>query len=181
MRQLITILGIISSTLCFAQQTKTEKPMDNLMVYGDGFTFSLKEPQGWTGDIDNAAKYQANIVFYLNKTDPEKGGTLIQAYAFSKHDENTIEDLNYDVNSYKKDYPTLKEQTFEAKHKNYTTFSKLIYVDNKFWQYITYINPGVKFDKGVSVAMNISKRAATDKELAAYRQIVNSLVMINGK
>ena len=63
MRRFIAILCCISSTLCFTQQTKTDKSIDNLMVYGDGFTFSLKEPQGWTGDIDNAAKYQANIVF----------------------------------------------------------------------------------------------------------------------
>ena len=177
MRQLFTILSIIYSTLCFAQQTKADTTMDNLMVYGDNFTFSLKEPQGWIGDIDNAAKYQSNIIFYMTKSDLINGGALIQAYTFSKHDENTIEDLNYDINSYKKEYPTLKEQNIEAKHNAYMTFSKLIYVDNNFFQYITYINPGSKYHNGVSIAMNISKRPATEKELSAYRQIVNSLIM----
>ena len=178
MKKLFTILGIITSTLCLAQEPKTGNPKDNLMIYGEGFMFSLKEPSGWTVDVDNAAKYNANVIFYANKNDMDKGGALVQAQAFSKNDENTIEDLKYDIASYKRDYPTLKEQNLEAKHKNYKTFSKLIYVDNKFFQYITYINPGTKYHNGISVAMNISKRQATDKELLAYRQIINSLIMI---
>jgi len=37
--------------------------MSSLIVYGDGFMFSVKEPDGWNGDTDKAAEYYANIVF----------------------------------------------------------------------------------------------------------------------
>lgn len=155
--------------------------MDNLIISGEGFSYSVKEPQDWIADTDNAPKYESNIVFYNNEKELKNGGALIQVYAFSKQDENTIEDLKYDIASYKKQYPALKEQNFETSHKEYKTFSKLVYVDKKFFQYITYINPGDKFHKGISMAMHIENRPATENELAAYRQIVNSVIMLIGK
>src|ERR1035437_198978 len=42
----------------------TNKKMDWLMVYGKGFLFSAKEPDGWHGDTEETARYfQANLVF----------------------------------------------------------------------------------------------------------------------
>ena len=177
MKIFLTIVAVIYSTFCFSQQTKT----DYIIIYGNDFSFSLKEPTGWTGDIKTASKYGANIIFYQSKNDLTNGGALIQAYAFAKQDENTVEDLKYDIGSYKKTYPNLKEDSFKAIHKDYNTFSKLIYIKDDFYQYITYINPGNKFKKGVTVAMNVSKKSATEKELIAYRAIVSSLIMLNGK
>jgi hypothetical protein len=177
MTKLITILIIGYSTLGIAQKIDTADSLNSLIVYGDGFTFGIKEPIGWKGDIANAAKYKSNIVFYLNESELANGGALIQAYAFSKHDENTIEDLNHDVSSYRKDYPKLKEQNLKTHHKYYKTFSKLVYLDTEFFQYITYINPGKDFHNGISVAMNIIKRPATNKELTAYKYVVSSLKM----
>lgn len=39
-----------------------EHRKDALLVYGEGFAFSVKEPHGWRGDIEAAQKYGANIV-----------------------------------------------------------------------------------------------------------------------
>lgn len=180
MKHLLTFLAISCSSLCYAQQTKTDTTIDNHLVFGEGFSFSLKAPKGWIGDIENAANYNANIILYTSKNELLNGGAIIQAQAFSKNDENTNEDLAYDISSYKNEYPALKEQNLVAKHKTYKTYSKLIFVDNNFFQYITYINPGIEFHKGVSIAMNIAKVPATEEELAAYKQIVNSMIMIIG-
>jgi hypothetical protein len=172
------IIGLTSIN-SFAQTSDTSK-MDNLMIYGDGFMFSVKEPVGWTGDIDIAKDYYSNIVFYTSKDDIKKGGALIQVYSFSKQDEKTEKDLEYDIKSYKDKYKNLKQQDFLVFHKDYKCFSKLAYVDKDFYQYTVYVNPGPKFKTGVSNAMNISKRPANEQELQAFRQIISSLIMLKG-
>jgi len=30
-----------------------KRALDSLIVYGDGFAFGVREPQGWVGDIQN--------------------------------------------------------------------------------------------------------------------------------
>ena len=150
------------------------------MVYGDSFIFSVKEPSGWTGDTKIAKKYYSNIVFYKSKSDFKNGGALIQVLNFNKLDEQTENDLIYDINSSKKDYKNIFEQELIVEHKDYKCFSKLIYVPDKFYQYLVYINPGQIYKSGISVSMDISKRPATEDELKAFREIISSLILMKG-
>ena len=183
MKKLLKILVLfvfgLTTMTCFGQTKDTSK-MDVLMVYGDSFIFSVKEPDGWTGDTKIAHKYYSNIVFYKSIADFNKGGALVQVYNFKKHDEQTENDLIYDINGYKKKYTNLIEQELIVGHKDYKCFSKVIYVPDKFYQYIVYVNPGQKYKSGISISMNISKREATEEELKAFREIISSLVMMKG-
>jgi hypothetical protein len=169
----LLFLVLFFSLLSFSQTNES-----SLLVYGEGFSFTIKEPKGWIGDIENAKEYGANIIFYKDKTDLKNGGAIVQVLGFTKQDEQTNKDLEADVESYKKEYPKAKLQDFEAKHKDYKTFSKLVYVDKKFYQYIVYINGGKKYINGFSVAMNISNRQATQEELQSYLNIISSLTIL---
>ena len=51
---------------------------------------------------------------------------------------------------------------------------------DEFYQYTVYVNPGTKYKSGLSVGMNISKRAATEEELKKFREIISSLLMLKG-
>jgi len=175
----LLLIFIMLSAQSIAQKSDTAK-MSSLMVYGDNFMFSVKEPDGWTGDIDNAAKYDANIIFYKSKSDVEQGGALVQVYNFKKQDEKTEDDLKYDVKHYEKKYSNLKQQDLVVTHQDYKCYAKLVYVKDQFYQYIVYVNPGAKYKSGISVAMNISKRAATADELKAFTEIIASLTMFKG-
>ena len=147
------------------------------MVYGDSFMFSVKEPDGWTGDIDQAKDYYSNVIFYKSMDDVKKGGPLIQVLTFRKEDEHTEKDLEYDIKRYKDKSKNLKQQDIPAHHKEYKCYSKMVYVENEFYQYTVYLNPGIKYKNGLSVAMNISKRAATADELKAFQTIIESLTI----
>lgn len=173
----IIFVFLIFNTKLFGQTTDSTK-MKSLIVYGDDFSFSVKEPNNWIGDIDNASKYYSNIVFYKSIKDLNNGGALIQVLIFKKQDENTIEDLKYDVDKYKKKYTDIKEKDIQIVHKDYQCFSKIVLVEKKFTQYISYINPGEKYKNGFSVSMNISKRDATEDERQAFEKIIESLWMM---
>src|SRR5690348_6105999 len=146
------------TTLNTHGQTNDSAKISSLMVCGKDFMFSVKEPDNWIGNTDKAEEFHANIIFYKSKKDFDNGGALIQVYNFKKQDEKTEEDLKIDIKGYQKDYKNLKQQDIEVTHKEYKCFSKLVYVENNFYQYIVYINCGTKYKSGISVAMNISKR-----------------------
>ena len=86
--------------------------------------------------------------------------------------------MEYDINGYKDKYSNLKTQDFLVTHKEYGCFSKLVYVENDFYQYIVYVNPGEKYKSRLSVAMNISKRPASEEEVNTFREIIASLIML---
>jgi len=174
---LLTILQIIF-VLSIKANTMDSTKANNLIVYGDGFTFEVKEPDGWKGDIENAAKYSSNIIFYNTAEGLDKSEVLVQMLVFEKQDENTIEDLMYDVNTYKQKYHNLKQKDFVSIHKEYKCYSKLVYVENEFYQYIVYINPGKKYKNGISITMNIDKREATKNEIQAFNKVIESLLVI---
>lgn len=167
---------LLSSYLSYGQLDSAK--MDNLIVYGETFSFHVKEPINWISDIDNAANYHSNIIFYKNKKELENGGALIQVLAFTKQDEKTNEDLEYDISTYEKNYEKLKQKDFYVAHKEYKCYPKLVYVKDDFYQYIVYINPGEKYKNGISISMNTSKREAHPEELKAFFAIIESLWMI---
>lgn len=150
---------------------------DNIIIYGDSFLFSIHEPIGWQGDVNSAKAYGANIIFYKKGDVVQNGGTFIQVFNYKKTDEEVNKDLEQDINVSKEKNHDLKQQNIEVKHKNYACFTKLIYVDKTFYQYMAYINPGSNFHNAFSVGMNISKRPATKEELTAFKAIVSSLVV----
>lgn len=174
----IVRLAILSFGLLLSDSLFSQTKDSSLMVFGDDFIFSVKEPNAWRGDIENASQYGANIIFYKKNTKLESDEPLIQVLAFKKHDEQTNKDLEADIASYKKDYPKAKLQDFEARHKNYKCFSKLVYVEKSFYQYIVYMNGGQKYKTAFSVAMNISRRPATQAEIKSYLFIIESLTIV---
>ncbi|MBI4931524.1 MAG: hypothetical protein HY841_12215 [Bacteroidetes bacterium] len=150
---------------------------DNIIIYGDSFLFSIHEPMGWNGNVDNAKNYNANIIFYKNKEDLKKGGTIIQVLTYKKTDEEVNKDMELDINTIKEKNHDLKQQNIDASNKRFSCFAKLVYVENTFYQYIAYINPGIQFHNAFSVSMNIPKRIATKEEFSAFLDIISTLVV----
>lgn len=151
---------------------------ENIIIYGDSFLFSIHEPKGWHGDVDNAKNLNANILFYRTKEDLKTKNSLIQVLTYKKQDEQVDKDLEYELASIKEKNPKVKEQNLDASSaKLYDCFAKLAYAENELYQYIAYINPGTQFRNAFSVIMTIQKRAATKEELAAFREVVSTLVV----
>ena len=155
--------------------------MNSLIVYGDGFSFSVYEPDGWMGDTDSAASYGgSNIIFYPEGAGPGGDATLIQVSVFEKKDEKTEEDLAYDVAQYA-EYAGLHTEKIALGHPEYQVFSKLVYVKGSFHAYIAYLNGGVRYESGLSTVMTVVGREATDAELDAFRQVIASLWLMGLK
>ena len=151
-----------------------EKP-GRLLVYGDGFVFGVKEPEGWRADIDSAANFSANIVFMGPGYDTTLPCHMIRVCVNSKVDENTAADLEYDMKQYSDQYADIKFDDLHVNHPKYKCYAKIFFVENDFYEYVTYLNPGKRFSYTLSVSMSSNDTSATEQELSAYREVVSSL------
>jgi hypothetical protein len=148
---------------------------DRLVVYGNGFRFGVKEPQGWLGDTEHASVLSSNIIFY------PKGDTITSPYGVirvrvnDKVDENTAADLAADMDDYKSNFADIQYDDLNVSHPEYKCFPKVFYVEGKFYEYVTYVNPGSGISYILSVSLSTQKLRATPAQLSAYAEIVASL------
>lgn len=118
MKKLLALGLLAVSTLIYA-----EEKLDRLLVYGDGFVFGVKEPEGWKADINNAAKLGANILFYHSNESFSNYGTLIYIRINKKVDENVGEDLKYDMKQSSDKNPKIQFSDISVSHASFYTQS----------------------------------------------------------
>ncbi len=157
----------------FAQQK-----LDQLLVYGNNFLFSVREPVGWKGDTAGAAKFQSNVVLHETTQAVDSLTGLIRVRLNEKTDENISADMQADIRSYRAQYPKIQFKDIAIKDTAYPAVAKMFYVPGEFYEYVTYMNPGQGKPFIFSVSMNIQKSEATARELGAYESTLASLKLL---
>jgi hypothetical protein len=155
------------------------KKLDSLIVYGEGFMFSVKEPPGWTRDTTNAAKLHANIIFYKTGETFQTAKDIIFVRINKKSDEYVEKDLEWDMDQYRKQHPKVQFKDISVLHPLYKTYSKLFYVKDSFYEYVAYVNPGVGKPLTFSAAMNVQKSEASKDAFTAYQQVIETLTLLS--
>jgi hypothetical protein len=182
------IAGVFLLLICaFPRITDAQNPppapkdkLDRLIVYGDGFAFAVKEPDHWSTDTGNIArKYLVNIVFFPAQAAGESKDVNIRVRVNKKVDENTIEDLNYDMAQYKKEFAKAEFRDLSVSHPEYKTFAKVVSVPDQFYEYVAYINPGPISKYTFSVAMSKNSKPGTPEEIKAFESALKSLVWLS--
>lgn len=171
----VAVLLSFISTLAFSEDAPR---LDQLIVYGQGFSFGVKEPPGWTGDTQNANHVGANVLFYRATENLNNVGALIRVRLSSKTDEDTTADLKYDMNEYRTKYPKIQFVEFEATHPSYRIFPKLFLLQGEFSEYVAYLNPGPTTPFLISASMNKQRGQATTEEIEAFRLVVKSITFL---
>jgi hypothetical protein len=160
-----------------AEATKEETKPGVMTVTTKDYTFTVHTPEGWTGDTENAKKYQGSIYFSQKSEAATPGGAKVLVGIYHKFDENVGLRLETEIQNYRKEYPKLELGELNIKHPRYDTFQKVLSQSGDFYQYVTYLNPGNLYSYSLFVAMSKKKTPATPAELAAYKDIVQSLQM----
>ena len=175
----LVIVALSSILVAQASQTAPEKKMDTLMVYGDGFLFSMKEPDGWHCVCDSgAAQYGVNAIVFPSSPGSRAHHVEIKVRLNEKSDEDTLKDLQADMQQYKKKYPKVQFALLDIAHPEYKTYQKLFLFPNDYYEYVTYLNPGRQHGFTISIWMSKEKTPATREELAAYSTVLRSVQMI---
>ena len=117
---------IIVSALSFSGFA--QQKLDQLLVYGDNFLFSVKEPAGWEGDTVSAEKFRSNVVLHEVTQPADSVAGLIRVRLNDKTDENISEDMEADIRSYRAQYPKIQFKDITIKNMAYPAVAKVFYV-----------------------------------------------------
>jgi hypothetical protein len=149
-----------------------------LTVREKDYVLTVHRPAGWQDDAEAAKKYRGKFLF---RPQPEAGkadtGALLVVSTYHKFDENVALRLESDTESFRKQFPNLVLGTLDVKHPKYATYGRVFSQPDGFYQYVTYLNPGGSQPYAVYVALGREKGAATPAELAAFKELVESLVI----
>lgn len=173
--------GLIITLLLFAHVKVSGGTLHNKFptsdttysVNGANLVYEITCNEKLIFDTTSAKKIGDDCWIYKSKADLKNGGILLQLRAFKKTSENIKIDLDVDIDSYKKDFGEEFEQRswhlpVKLKYVSALVKSKTVY------QYIAYINPGVKSKFGLSLAIN-SIQALNDEDAKAIAAITESL------
>ena len=156
--------------------------MDALLVYGDSFLFSAKEPDGWHGDTEEIARhYNSNLIFLPEDKMSRAAQVNIRIRLNRKETSDPSEDMQTDMKGYKSRFPNVQYSDLKVSHPKYKISSKLFYFENDFYEYVVYIDPGSGVKKNFSVAMSKESKPATPEELRAFQEVVESINWITGE
>jgi len=176
---LLPLFLLLALLPCTARAAEEEKRIPGpLVVYSDELMFTVKEPTGWIGDIEKAPHIQAAVALYREEETFEENSSLIAVRVSAKVDENTKEDLAYDMQEVRSLYPDVRFSDLAVKHPSYKTFSKIFAIPDRRYEYVTFLNPGRKTHYLFTVVMNTGAREAEQDELQAYRDVVRSIEYI---
>ncbi|HVN93564.1 MAG TPA: hypothetical protein VMT38_07705 [Terracidiphilus sp.] len=174
------------SGLCQSPADETANPsankkLDTLLVYGNGFLFSAREPDGWYGDTDKIARYyNSNLIFIPDDPKSRAAHVNIRIRLNNKETKDPSEDMQTDMTGYKSKYPDVKFAELAVSHPQYKTCARLFYFENDFYEYVVYVDPGPEVKLNFSVAMSKESKPATPEELKAFQDILSSLTWISG-
>ena len=154
---------------------KAETKTDVVSVKGKDYSFTVRTPDGWQADTETAKQFHGDVLF-TQKADAG-GGAKILLIVQHKFDENTALLIQGDINNVRKQFPNLQLADLDVKHPRYSTFAKTVSQPGQFFQYEAYMNPGSLYPNALYAGMSKAKDPATPAELAAYKEIVQSLEM----
>src|SRR5207302_9678697 len=123
---------------------------------------------------------RANIAFYHAGESPESAVALIRVRVSGKADENTMGDLQADMDGYRQEYAGVAFEDIAVAHPTYRAFAKLFLVKDTFFEYVVYLNPGKGVPFILSVSMNKQRTRATKAEFESFQEVVRTLRLFNG-
>lgn len=173
---LLLITPFVATAADEKKEEKEEKEASGpLVVFSDDFMFSVKEPEGWTADIENAPKLSSGVVFYREGETFENRSDTISIRISKKVDEDTAKDLSHDMEQFKTLYPDVEFLPLKAPRKGYISFSKIFAIKNSSYHYVCYVNPGKESPYLFIVFMKKEKKKADKQELKAFQEVVKTI------
>lgn len=160
---------------------EVDKKMDRLLVYGKSFLFSAKEPDGWHGDTEEIARYfYSNLIFIPEDKVSRTAHINIRIRVNHKETTDPSEDMQTDMTGYKAKYPKVQFSDLVVSHPKYKICAKLFYVENDFYEYVVYVDPGIGVKMNFSIVMSKDSTPATPEEMKAFKEVLESLIWITG-
>lgn len=122
--------------------TVSAKDLRGMIIYGDGFSFTLSEPKLWEGNTQDASRYELNVYFVQKGYNFDNTPCLIYARVMDKGGYSIQQNLEYDMEQYRGKDKKIKFFDFNMGRLDYDYASKIYDLSNGLNDYCVYIDPG---------------------------------------
>jgi hypothetical protein len=160
-----------------AQPAEPKADSNTLTAKEKDYSFTVHRPQGWVADDVAAKEYRGKFLFRPEGGVGKPGDIMLLVSTFHKYDENIALRLETDTESFRKQYPNLEVGTLDVKHPEYATYARAFSQPGGFSQCVAYVNPGGIHSYAFYVALGKKTGPPTREELAAFREVLESLRM----
>ncbi|MBN2241124.1 MAG: hypothetical protein JW793_00435 [Acidobacteria bacterium] len=120
--------------------------MKNLIIHGEGFAFTISEPEGWTVHIDDAAKKRLNAYFVVDGYSYDNTPGLIYIRVLKKQELTVEEHLKADMERFSQDDKGVVFEEFRPAGISYSFASKKYLFGDRYCDYLCYVDPGEKYN-----------------------------------
>ena len=146
---------------------------DAMIVYGQNFAFSIKEPANWNGYTEDAYKYTVNAYFCLSNSNFNNSPAVIYIRILDKAGYEVKKHLEIDMKNFKKKKKKIEFKEFKINKLNYKFASKIYIIDDKFVDYLCYLDPGKDSSAYLIFVLN-GKKKISKKYKKDFIKIIKS-------
>lgn len=142
---LILLYGGITLAAFPLMSQKTED-MKGLIIHGEGFAFTITEPEGWTVNINDAVRKRLNAYFVIDGYTYENTPGLIYIRVLEKQGLTVDQHLQADMEEFRQKDIGVTFEEFFPPDISYPFASKKYLIDDRYSDYLCYVDPGEKYN-----------------------------------
>lgn len=163
---------------CLLSQASSGHPasknteMKGLTIYGSNFWFMISEPDGWSAEIDDANARKLNAYFVPSGYNFNNAPAVMYIRVLDKLGLSVDQHLAADAKKFKKKY-SVQFDKFQVKDIQYRHATRLDLIDNKYCDYLCYIDPGETFQSYLIFVLSADTKVC-GKYTDLYRTFLKS-------
>ncbi|MBN2320437.1 MAG: hypothetical protein JXR49_15250 [Acidobacteria bacterium] len=168
------------STALFANSSQSQKAEDmkGLIIHGEGFAFTISEPEGWTVNINDAVSKGLNAYFIIDGYAYKNTPGLIYIRVLGKQGMTVDQHLEADMEEFsQKDIEVVFEE-FIPSSIAYSFASKKYLIGDRYCDYLCYVDPGEEYKVPILMAINFISRVCGYRLSAGANSGKKSIIRI---
>jgi hypothetical protein len=151
--------------------------MKGLIINGEGFVFTIKEPDGWTVNIEDAQKKGLNAYFAIDGYSYKNTPGLIYIRVMDKQGLTVEQHLKADMDKFSQDDKSVAFKEFAVTSISYHYASKNYLIGSRHCDYLCYIDPGEKYHTYLIFVLSADMKHCS-KYNDVFRQFLRSFFWV---
>lgn len=146
---------------------------DALIIFGQGFMFSVVEPKGWRCHTDDAFRYKMNAYFCLGSKSIKRSPAIMHIAIYDKEGDTIQQSLAFDRENYRKHSKSIEFLDFPIDELAFEFAAQTFVIDDKTIDYVCFLDPDKDSPLYVVFVLHGPKQESP-KHVEAFRSLIKT-------
>lgn len=171
---IFTVLLFITSKCYLQVQEDIYLKPGYQIIYEKNYMYQIKAPSDYNASVQTHSIYDGHVKFLPISSSRNP----FEFYILDKTSSGPEQALKYITDNYKMKDANVIVKNIEVKNLAFTCTAKMYSVDNKFYDYLFYLNCGDKFNYWVVASAHSEKKPLSSSDLEAFFSTMTTLIPI---